>query len=536
MSQTLAPAVKLYRRLPTGVILQYEIGPGSAYQYEVQRDGTRALRKSYRITSQAAAIKDLPAGEPIEESDVPPDPGLLGRLDMSALNLEPPDSPGVPTTPQEAAASGFGYVASSGEWDESKVTREPAGIAEGGQFTTSPSSSKHLLAAKAKGPRTLPSGGKDFKAAYDAENDTLTVKMPRRDADIAAMTESTYTPGPASDPKYGGIEAPDGSRWVLKEVERDPMRWVFRRLTDEEIKGAGVAAQEKEDKEAQWKAEREENERKAAEKEAELKRPPHQRDTPEEYRDDYNKYAELSSRARSPKKKEEYKRLADNAWREYQRLDAPRREKLAAEKEATEKAAQQEATRRQEEARAARQAAEQKEVEEAKRRSPVDTVGKSMLELVDRQIPNYVHKVQQGSSNTLASLVYASLRWPSDTNPQAVQVAIQKHIDNNPPWLDEAGVKARAMEELRGGPRMREGQHEEIERLLKIVEPMKAFGYVEALGLDIKGTGRSQAEAVRSRLKNESLSVNQASALIDRLGHLIEAGENYVGGPPRYYD
>lgn len=109
-AQEVPEAVVLYRRLPNGTLLQYEIGPASAYMSIIEKDGTRALLKTYRITSQAAAIKDLPSGDPVPESDVPPEPPLLS---MSVLDIETRSELGelgteAPTTPQEAAASGLG--------------------------------------------------------------------------------------------------------------------------------------------------------------------------------------------------------------------------------------------------------------------------------------------------------------------------------------------------------------------------------------------------------------------------------------------
>ena len=101
-SQEVREAVVLYRRAANGTLWQFEIGAGSAYLSQILKDGTRAIVKSYRIKSQEGGLRDIPFGTPVPESEVPPEPSWHMPDD------ERVDVPTVPTTPEEAAASGFG--------------------------------------------------------------------------------------------------------------------------------------------------------------------------------------------------------------------------------------------------------------------------------------------------------------------------------------------------------------------------------------------------------------------------------------------
>ena len=139
MTDTAEFALIHRRNTHTGALLEYQIAAPSAYVYEVAGNGERILVKHVTVNSQERAVKELPRGEPVPPSEVPPEPRLPTAADLD-LDLDDDEEKevSVPTTPQEAAASGFGYEeyhAAAGTWDESRVTRQPEGIPEGGQFT-----------------------------------------------------------------------------------------------------------------------------------------------------------------------------------------------------------------------------------------------------------------------------------------------------------------------------------------------------------------------------------------------------------------
>lgn len=97
--------------------MQYEFGGRSAYAHIVESDGTRRMHKHWSITDVAAAVRNIPGGTPVPASEVPDEPPLSIPTDVSTG--VPTGAPSVvPTTPQEAAAAGFGHEASGAADDD----------------------------------------------------------------------------------------------------------------------------------------------------------------------------------------------------------------------------------------------------------------------------------------------------------------------------------------------------------------------------------------------------------------------------------
>lgn len=110
----MADIIVLYRRLSNGDLVQYKFGGRSAYLSLVKKSGRREMLRHYSITDVAAAARTIPSGTPVPPEQVPAEPSLADALDK----LDTLDTLEAPTTPKEAAASGFGYGASGAAGDE----------------------------------------------------------------------------------------------------------------------------------------------------------------------------------------------------------------------------------------------------------------------------------------------------------------------------------------------------------------------------------------------------------------------------------
>lgn len=69
----------LYRRWPSGQLVQYVFGGRSAYTYLIDQHGHRRLKRHATVTDMADAIRHLTSGTPVDPKDVPAEPDLVER-------------------------------------------------------------------------------------------------------------------------------------------------------------------------------------------------------------------------------------------------------------------------------------------------------------------------------------------------------------------------------------------------------------------------------------------------------------------------
>ena len=173
------------------------------------------------------------------------------------------------------------------------------------------------------------------------------------------------------------------------------------------------------------------------------------------------------------------------------------------------------------------QAEAERAVERAKTAPPSETLGEDMFAQIKSKIPELVHRVPQGDADALAKSLQESVRWPSGTLPRAAREALKKHIEDNPPWIDEDDAKRRRAEDSkkdedarrereRSLPRATDRQRSAIENMLERLSRVDLF---DSFTTD----GPTAAAQFRRELNQEGgISGRRASEMIDRIAFMIE--------------